>query len=155
VIAGLAALAASAIAWRAWRGLVALVAAASLLWMAVGEPALDVATTRRDTLKPFALEAAARFPPGHGLAFYGATVRPLVVYVGRPIPSLGRRPDRIVPGQGLIVLEQGYRELAEAGRVGPPLATATGRIGALERATLVLAKGKSPGSPAQGAGGAP
>ncbi len=148
VIAALASLVAAAIAWRAWRALVGLVVAATVLWMAVGEPALEAATTRRDTLKPFALAAAARFPPGTALAFYGATVRPVVVYVGRPIPSLERRPERIVPGQGIIVFEQGYRALAEAGRVGPPLATATGRVGALERATLLLAEGKAPEPPA-------
>ena len=130
-----------AIGCRAWGGLVVLVAVASLASMAVGEPALEAATTRRDTLEPFALAAAAHFPPGHPLAFYGTTVRTVVVYVGRPIPSLERRPDRLGPGQGVIALEPAYQALAAAGRVGPPLATATGRVGALERATLVLAEG--------------
>ena len=133
-----------AIGCRAWGGLAVLVAVASLAWMVVGEPAMDAATTRRDTLKPFALAAAAHFPAGHPLAFYGATVRTVVVYVGRPIPSLERRPDRLAPGQGVIALEAAYRALAAAGRVGPPLATATGRVGALERATLVLAEGTTP-----------
>jgi hypothetical protein len=133
-----------AIAWRAWGGLAALVAVASLAWMAVGEPALEAATTRRDTLEPFALAAAAHFAPGHPLAFYGSTVRTVVVYVGRPIPSLARRPDRIAPGQGVIALEAAHQALATAGRVGPPLASATGRVGALERATLVLAEGTTP-----------
>ncbi len=146
VIAVVAALAAAAITWRAWRGLIVLVAAASVAWMAFGEPALEAATTRRDTLIPFAREAAARFPPGRSLAFYGATVRPVVVYVGRPIPTLGRRPERIAPGMGVIVLEPARRALAASGHLGPPLATATGRVGALERATLVLAEGRAPGA---------
>jgi 4-amino-4-deoxy-L-arabinose transferase-like glycosyltransferase len=154
-IGGVAGMAAAAIAWRAWRALVALIAAVSVLWMAVGEPALDAATTRRDTLKPFALEAAARFPPERGLAFYGATVRPIVVYAGRPIPTLGRRPERIVSGQGVIVAEPAYRALADAGYVGPPLAAATGRVGALERATVLLAEGRTPTSPGRVAGSAP
>jgi hypothetical protein len=64
--------------------------------------------------------------------------------VGRPIPSLDRRPDRVAPGQGVIALASAYQALAAAGRVGPPLATATGRVGALERATLVLAEGTPP-----------
>jgi 4-amino-4-deoxy-L-arabinose transferase-like glycosyltransferase len=131
-----------AIACRAWRGLVVLIAATSLAWMVVGEPAFEAATTRRDTLKPFARAAAARFPPGLPLAFYGAGVRTVVVYVGRPIPSLGHRADRIAPGQGVIAREAAYQELAAAGRVGPPLATATGRVDAIERATLVLAEGR-------------
>ncbi len=155
VISAAAGMAVAAIAWRAWRGLVALIAAASVLWMAAGEPALDAATTRRDTLKPFALEAAARFPPERGLAFYGATVRPIVVYAGRPIPTLGRRPERIAPGQGVIIVEPAYKALADAGYLGPPLAAATGRVGALERATVLLAEGRTPALPAHVAGGVP
>ena len=131
-----------AIACRAWRGLVMLTAAASLAWMVVGQPALEAAVTRRDTLKPFARAAAARFPPGLPLAFYGAGVRQVVVYVGRPIPSLGHRAERIAPGQGVIARQAAYQALAAAGRVGPPLATATGRVDAIERATLVLAEGR-------------
>jgi 4-amino-4-deoxy-L-arabinose transferase-like glycosyltransferase len=133
-----------AIACRAWGGLVALVAGASVVWLALGEPRLEIATSRRDSLKAFASEAAARFPPGRPLAFYGGTVRPVVVYVGRPVPSLHRRPETIAPGQGLIAFEPAYRALAAAGYAGPPLATASGRVGNLERETLVLAEGATP-----------
>lgn len=138
VVAGMAAV---AVACRAWGGLVALVAGAGFVWLALGEPGLEAATSQRDSLKAFASEAAARFPPGRPLAFYGATVRPVVVYVGRPVASLGRRPEGIEPGMGVIAFEPAYRALAEAGHVGPPLATAAGRIGNVERATLVLAEG--------------
>jgi 4-amino-4-deoxy-L-arabinose transferase-like glycosyltransferase len=136
-----------AIACRAWGGVVVLVAAASALWLAIGEPALDVATSGRDSLAPFARQAAALFPPGRPLAFYGPAVRPVVVYVGRPVPSLDRRPERIVPGQGVIAFEQAYRTLASHGVLGPPLATASGRIGNVERATLVLAEAVHPADP--------
>jgi len=129
------------IACRAWGGLAGLVAVASVVWLAAGEPRLEVATSRLDSMAAFGLEAAAHFPPGHPLAFYGPTVRPVVVYVGRPIPSLERRPERIVPGQGVIALEAAYHTLAMAGYVGPPLAAASGRIGNVERGTLVLAEG--------------
>jgi 4-amino-4-deoxy-L-arabinose transferase-like glycosyltransferase len=138
VVAGMAAV---AIACRAWGGLVALVAGASVIWLAAGEPRLEAATSVRDSLKAFGVEAGVRFPPGRPLAFYGASVRPVVVYVGRAVPSLDRRPEAIEPGQGLIAFEPAYRALAEAGYVGPPLATASGRIGNVERATLVLAEG--------------
>src|SRR5262249_60556386 len=94
-----------AIACRAWGGLVVLIAATSLAWMVVGQPALEAATTRRDTLKPFARAAAERFPPGLPLAFYGAGVRTVVVYVGPPIPSLPHPPHRIAPGQGVLARE--------------------------------------------------
>jgi 4-amino-4-deoxy-L-arabinose transferase-like glycosyltransferase len=155
VICAAGSIAAAAVAWRAWRGLVALIALASILWMAFGDPAMDAATTRRDTLKPFALEAAARFPPERGLVFYGDTVRPIVVYAGRTIPTLERRPERIVPGQGVIVFRPAYMALAEAGYLGPPLATATGRVGALERATVLLAEGRTPALPEHAGAGSP
>jgi 4-amino-4-deoxy-L-arabinose transferase-like glycosyltransferase len=138
VVAGMAAV---AIACRAWGGLVVLVAGASVVWLAAGEPRVEAATSLRDSLKTLGVEAAARFPPGRSLAFYGAIVRPVVVYVGRPVPSLGRRPEDIAPGQGLIAFEPAYRALAGAGYVGPPLATASGRIGNVGRATLVLTEG--------------
>jgi 4-amino-4-deoxy-L-arabinose transferase-like glycosyltransferase len=144
IVAGMLAV---AIACRAWGGVVVLVAAASALWLAIGEPALDVATSGRDSLAPFARQAAALFPPGRPLAFYGPSVRPVVVYVGRPVPSLDRRPERIVPGQGVIAFEQAYRTLASHGVLGPPLATASGRIGNVERATLVLAEAVHPADP--------
>jgi hypothetical protein len=108
---------------------------------AAAPPRLDAATSVHDSLKAFGIQAGARFPPDRPLAFYGDVVRPVVVYVGRPVPSLGRRPDDIAPGQGIVAFEPAYRALAEAGYVGPPLATAEGRIGNVERATLVLAEG--------------
>lgn len=141
VVAGVAAV---IIACQAWAGLVALVVGASVAWLALGEPGLEAAMSGRETLKAFAVEAAARFPPGRPLAFYGAEVRPVVVYVGRPVPSLGREPKRITPGQGVIAFQPAYEALAQAGYVGPPLATATGRTGNVERATLVLAEGTAP-----------
>src|SRR5439155_1538288 len=42
-----------ALAWRAWAALVAVVATAVVLWMAVAQPALEAAISRRDSLKPF------------------------------------------------------------------------------------------------------
>jgi 4-amino-4-deoxy-L-arabinose transferase-like glycosyltransferase len=144
IVAGMLAV---AIACRAWGGVAVLVAAASALWLAIGEPALDVATSGRDSLAPFARQAAALFPPARPLAFYGPVVRPVVVYVGRPVPSLDRRAERIVPGQGVIAFEQAYRTLASHGVLGPPLATASGRIGNVERATLVLAEAVRPADP--------
>ncbi len=140
----LAGVVAVAIAFQAWGGLVALVGATSVLWLVAGEPGLEAATSRRDSLAAFGRAAATRFPPGRPLAFYGAGVRPVVVYVGRPIPSLGRTPERITPGSGVIAFEPAYRALAEAGYVGAPLATGSGRVGNVDRAVLVLAEGTAP-----------
>jgi 4-amino-4-deoxy-L-arabinose transferase-like glycosyltransferase len=138
LVAGIVAV---AIACQAWGGTVVLVGVAGALWLAAGEPRLDAATTSRDSLAAFGREAAARFPPDRPLAFYGAEVRPVVVYVGRPIPSLERQPDHITPGGGVIAFEPAYRALADAGYLGPPLARGSGRIGNVDRAVLVLAEG--------------
>src|SRR5262249_45323031 len=91
----------------------------------------------------FARTAAARFPPGR-LAFYGTTVRPVVVYAGRTLPSLERRPERIRPGDGVIALAPAYQALKNADLVGPPLASAAGRIGNVEPATLALPEAGAP-----------
>jgi hypothetical protein len=140
IVAGMATV---AIACRAWAGLVVIVGTASVVWLAAGEPAMDVASSRSDSLAAFGRAAATRFPPGTPLAFYGPTIRSVVVYVGRPVPSLERRPDRIRPGEGVIALAPAYQALARDGRVGPPLASAAGLIGNVEHATLVLAEGKA------------
>ena len=146
IVAGMATV---AIACRAWAGLVVIVGAASIVWLVAGEPAMDVAASRSDSLAAFGRAAATRFPPGTPLSFYGPTIRSVVVYVGRPVPSLERRPDRIGPGDGVIALVPAYQALAKEARVGPPLASGAGLIGNVEHATLVLAEGRAPAGAAQ------
>jgi len=146
IVAGMATV---AIACRAWAGLVVIVGAASIVWLIAGEPAMDVAASRSDSLAAFGRAAATRFPQGTPLSFYGPTVRSVVVYVGRPVPSLERRPDRIGPGDGVIALAPAYQALAKDARVGPPLASGAGLVGNVEHATLVLAEGKAPGGAPQ------
>src|SRR5439155_1582384 len=51
-----------ALAWRAWAALLAAVGTATVLWMAAGQPALEAAVSRRDSLKLFASAVAARYP---------------------------------------------------------------------------------------------
>src|SRR5207245_10700745 len=60
-----------ALAWRAWAAVVAVVATAVVLWMAVAEPALEAAISRRDSLKPFASSVAARYPPARAARVLG------------------------------------------------------------------------------------
>jgi hypothetical protein len=92
------------LAWRAWAALVGVTAAAMICWMLVGMPALEQERSRRDSLKPFARTVATLRPPPAPLAFWRDTLRPVVVYVGRHVPTLRRR-DAVVPGIALIVPE--------------------------------------------------
>jgi hypothetical protein len=93
--------------------------AAMLAWLAVGGPALEHRTSRRDSLKTFAVAAVARVPPETPLAFFAEPIRSVVVYSGRTIPTCvgGRTSGR----NRAIVRKSAYRRLARAGLVGPPL----------------------------------
>jgi len=126
-----------ALAWRAWAALLALVAAGTVLWMAAGQPALEAAISQRDSLKPFASAVAARYPPPAQLAFWGDTIRPIAVYVGRPMPTFRRRAD-LVPGVALVASEPAMRDLLGAGVVGFPMLSAEGRVGNVARGRVVL-----------------
>jgi hypothetical protein len=127
------------VACRAWRAIVGLVVAGGVAWMVAGQPALEQAIARRDTLKPFAAEVATRFPPPAPVVTYAEeSIRPLVVYLGRRVPTVHRR-DELRPG-AVVTTEATWRRLAAAGLLGPPVATAEGRIGNVERTRIVLAE---------------
>jgi len=127
------------VARRSWAGVLAVVGAGLTGWMALGMPAVATAAARRDSLKPFALEAARRFPSPAPLVFAGPPIRAVVVYAGRPIPSLGRGVP-LPAGAGVIATEADWTRLAAAGDVGPPLLRARGRIGNVRRDVVVLAE---------------
>ena len=126
-----------ALAWRAWAALVTVVAAAMLLWMAAGQVALEAAVSRRDSLAPFARAAAARYPPPARLAFWGESIRPVAVYVGRPMPTL-RRSEQLAPGLALVGSEPAMRGLSDSGVVGYPMFSAEGRLGNVARGRVIL-----------------
>ena len=126
-----------AVAWRAWAAVVALVAAATILWMAAGQPALEAAISQRDSLKPFARAVAARYPAPAPLAFWGEATRPVAVYVGRPMPTL-RRPEELTPGLALVGSEPALWGLLEAGVIGFPMLEAEGRVGNVARGRVIL-----------------
>lgn len=135
-------MAGAAVALRLWGPLVALTGALAVGWFAVGGPTVAAAVPASASLRGLAIEARTRFPPPAPLAFYALPVRSIVVYAGRPIPSLARDDRRIEPGLGLIVREGAYDRLAKAGLVGERLAVGEGQIGNLERGTLVLTTGR-------------
>ena len=135
-------MAGAAIALRLWGPLVALTGALAVGWFAVGGPTVAAAVPSSAPLRAFAREVATRFPAPAPLVFYGLPVRSVVVYAGRPIPSLDRDDSRIAPGVGLIVRAPGYERLAAAGLVGERLAVGEGLIGNLDRGTLVLTTGR-------------
>jgi hypothetical protein len=133
------ALVAVAVACRAWAPLLAGIALVYLGWMVAGVPALERAAARHDSLREFAHAVAARYPPPASLAFHPEVIRPIALYVGRPIPAV-RRPTDFVAGTSVIVPAGRHRALADAGVLGPPLLTAEGRVGNIERARVVVAE---------------
>jgi 4-amino-4-deoxy-L-arabinose transferase-like glycosyltransferase len=122
------------VAWRAWSLLATLTAVAVVAWMAVGAPAVERAVSRRDSLKTFAREVAARHPPPESLVFYGEPIRPIVVYVGRPVP----RTDGVPTAGAVVATEPAARRLARAGVVALPELSGEGRVGNLGRARVLL-----------------
>jgi 4-amino-4-deoxy-L-arabinose transferase-like glycosyltransferase len=142
------------LALASWRVLLVGVAAGAAVWSVVGAPALEQAVSRRDSLRPFAEAAAQRFPPPAALVFYREPIRPVVVYVGRRVPTLARAEDA-APGSGLIARGNAYRTLADAGLLGAPLASGEGRVGNLARARVVLAERAAPTRTARRSGARP
>jgi len=132
----------AAVALRLWGPLVALTGTLVVGWLVVGAPAVASRNAARTSLRELALTTRERFPPGAPLAFFGEPVRSIVVYVGRPIPSLRRRPERIVPGLGVLATDAAYTALAGDGHLGAVLASGSGTVGNLERGTVVLAEGR-------------
>jgi 4-amino-4-deoxy-L-arabinose transferase-like glycosyltransferase len=130
------------VALRLWGPLLGLVGALAVGWFVIGGPAVDAAAPGDASLRTLAREAATRFRAPAPLAFYGPTVRSIVVYAGRSIPSLDRDDGRITPGLGLLVRTGAYERLAAAGLVGERLAVGEGQIGNLDRGTLVLTTGR-------------
>ena len=126
-----------ALAWRAWPALLALVTTATVLWMAAGQPALEAAISQRDSLKPFARAVAARYPPPAALAFWRDPIRPVAVYVGRPVPTYRRR-EELAPGLALMGSEPAMWDLLGAGVVGFPMLSAEGRLGNVARGRVML-----------------
>jgi 4-amino-4-deoxy-L-arabinose transferase-like glycosyltransferase len=141
IVGTLVGVAGAAVALRLWGPLVALTGTLAIGWLAVGAPRVAAATTDAVSFRDLARTVRERYPAGAPLAFYGPAVRTVVVYVGRPIPSLGRRATAIAAGMGVIATLPAYQALAQGGYVGDTLAVAEGRTGNLERNTLVLAEG--------------
>ena len=123
-----------AVAWRAWALLVGFTAVAVGAWMVLGAPALERAVSRRDSLKTFAGAVAARHPPPDRIVFYGETIRPIAVYLGRPAPPV----DAVPADAAVIATGDAASRLARAGTPALPVLVAEGRIGNLSRGTVVL-----------------
>jgi len=123
-----------AVAWRAWALLVGITAAAVGAWMLLGAPAVERAVSRRDSLKAFARAVAARHPPPDPVVFYGETIRPIVVYLGRSVP----RVDSVPADGAVIATGEAALRLARRGAPALPVLVAEGRVGNLSRGTVVL-----------------
>ena len=89
-------------------------------------------------MKPLARAIVERYPLPAPLVFAGPTIRPLVVYAQRTIPS--RPPGApFSPAVAVIAPDAVYAPLARQGRVGPPVLTGEGRIANLARTRVVVA----------------
>jgi 4-amino-4-deoxy-L-arabinose transferase-like glycosyltransferase len=131
----------AAVALRLWGPLLAVTGALAIGWFAVGAPAVEAGAPDATALRRFADAARTRFPEPSDLVFYGPPVRSVVVYVGHPVPTLARDKSRITPGLGVIATAPAYARLSADGLLGDALVVGEGRIGNLERGTLVLAEG--------------
>jgi 4-amino-4-deoxy-L-arabinose transferase-like glycosyltransferase len=131
----------AAVALRLWGPLLAVTGALAAGWLAVGAPAVAVVAPNAASMRRFADAARERFPGPSDLAFFGEPVRSVVVYVGHPVPSLGRDRSRIASGLGVIATARAYARLSADGLLGEPILVGEGRIGNLEHGTLILAEG--------------
>jgi hypothetical protein len=109
-------------------------------WHAVGSPAVSAADA--GSLRHFAEEVRTRFPEPRPPRVLRAADPKRRRLRRHPIPSLERDAERITPGLGVIAGTAAYERLAAAGRVGERIASGEGRVGNLDRSTLVLAEGR-------------
>ncbi len=135
-LAGTAAVAA-AVARYGWRAVIGTAAATMAAWMAAGVPRLAKAVSDRDSLRPFAVEVRRLSADDARLAFYPLPMRPVVVYLGRHVPTLRRR--ELASAASVITTVAMQRDLERAGVVGRPVVAAVGRAGNLGRVEVVLA----------------
>ena len=122
-----------------WRQLIGLGIAGTLAWMLVIQPSIQSALAGRASLKPFAAAVTDNVPEGAPLYFFGQILRPVVVYVGRPIPRLRQHGARTAPGPTyIIVTEASLPRLLETGRHVRTIAEHVGRVGNLARGRVLL-----------------
>jgi 4-amino-4-deoxy-L-arabinose transferase-like glycosyltransferase len=138
IVAGLAGVRAAT--RRRWRSLLAIAGAATLAWMLGVQPTAERALARVASLKPFAAVVERTVPVGAPLYFYGRVVRPLVVYLGRPVPRIRRHLGGVETGRGayLIVAAADREQLRRLRPDARILAEHTGRVGNLARGRLAL-----------------
>jgi 4-amino-4-deoxy-L-arabinose transferase-like glycosyltransferase len=124
---------------HAWAVLIGGLALANIVWLTLGAPAFVAAQSSRDSLRPFAAAVEVRCPAPAPLVFYKMQSRPVIVYLGRRIPTLWQA-EALTPGMVVIAREQDYQELAAAKILAGPLLTAEGRIGNLGHSRVLLAE---------------
>jgi 4-amino-4-deoxy-L-arabinose transferase-like glycosyltransferase len=149
VLAGLVGgLGAGLVAARLWPLVPPALVALGLAWNAVAQPAVEQATSQLGSLRPFAIAVANVVGPDDPLVFFGRTQRPLVVYLGRVVPSLQRDVRRLSTGAFVILRARAYDTLAAAGRLSPVLLQGGGRMHDGRPGHLVLARVLAPPPPA-------
>ncbi len=124
-----------------------LTAAATVVWMTAVQSPLHMAVARTASLDAFAAEIRRLVPVGAPLYFHRRVLRPLVVYLRRPVPSLRGDVARALPGPIFVIgLRGDLLELRGSGARVRVLARRSGRIGNLERGRVVLVRVNDPAS---------
>jgi 4-amino-4-deoxy-L-arabinose transferase-like glycosyltransferase len=130
------------VALRAWPALVAVVAAGTAAWMVFAMPAVARLVSERDSLKAFARDVAEHYPKPGSLVFYPEPIRSVAVYLGRPVPTVGR--DALTPGLAVVTTDDSHRALLQAGVLGVPVLVARGRVGNVKRGWAICAEVLAP-----------
>lgn len=153
---GLAALvggvAAGLVAARAWPLLPPVLIVLGLAWNLAGQPAVEQASSDLGSLRPFAMQVAAVVEPSDHVVFFGRTQRPIVVYLGRVVPSLRHDAERLPTGAFVVLRARAYDELAARGRLSPVILQGSGRMHDGRPGHLVLARALAPPPPGRANG---
>ncbi len=124
---------------RRWRSLLAVGGCATLAWLLVAQPFVERALTTASSLEPFAAAVKTRVPDGSPLYFFGRVIRPLVVYIGRPVPRVRRDLGRVEADGAYLIVP--VADLPHVHRIRPDariLAEHSGRVGNLARGRIAL-----------------
>lgn len=124
---------------RQWRRLLGLGVVGVLAWMLVLQPTISAALAERSSLKPFVAVVRRTVPGTAPLYFFGSVLRPVVVYLNRPLLSLRRDLSRARGSPAyLIVTEADLPRLLEVTPDARTLAEHVGRVGNLARGRVLL-----------------
>lgn len=144
---------------RCWRLAMGCGAGSVVLWMLVIQPRVESALAAQISLRPLGEAVAREVPPDTPVYFFGRTLRPVIVYARRSIPSLrrnvkslGKRPAYVIASEANVqrFRRRGLEPRIVTERVGRTANLATARVflvAVAERTGPSRVKPRSPGGP--------